>query len=70
MSDPAELTAERIAKDSSYLTLQNIFVTLIVVSGLAFMARMITPRRNGSNSGTHTFNVFSLVDFRFCPYVS
>jgi O-antigen/teichoic acid export membrane protein len=42
LAEQTELTAARVAKGSIYLTLQNIFVTLIAVSGFAFMARMIT----------------------------
>ena len=51
MAEQTELTAARVAKGSIYLTLQNIFGTLIAVSGFAFMARMITQEEMGVIAG-------------------
>ena len=46
-----DLTAARVAKGSIYLTFQNVFSTLIGVSGFALMARMVTTDEMGVIAG-------------------
>src|SRR3990172_700040 len=55
MNHSTEFTAVSVAKGSIYLSLQNIFSTVIAVLGFAFMARMVTADEMGVIAGLTLF---------------